>query len=357
MRTPFLITAIALTTACGTADEAPGILTRTGAALSVDYFAETDVQGFHFEITRVACPGESADFEPFSHEENVDLTDGVFPGMVQHVEATLDANSRHVAADFFLSLEPGCYDVLAVPASFVDGPEWAPSADCSVAELSSVEVYPGETTKTDPLISQCVGDPLGSMDVMVLLNHPPQVSLEIESTTNYECEPVTVCATVEDVDDDPILVEFIDESLHGWFAFEAHEPEIVGFEAGHRIWEVCADIVTRYTADYDVSVKAYDLAILDGEPVPLEDLVVGESHAAMSFLLHTNWAEEPMCLDDGELVSVEGVEIERYPGCDYIDAEEFYCSGSYPVDPDVAQFLCDDDGSLIEEALYPECTE
>lgn len=346
MRSTLLIGVLAAA-ACNSSD--PSVLTQTGAALSVDYFGDTDVVGMHFEVSPCDDPSDVDSF-------NVDLANGIFPGMIELMERRVDPESRHLGADLFLSVAPGCYDILAVPASEIDGDDWAPSEDCSTASVGDVEVLGGQTTAVEPLVSQCVGDPLGALDVTVLLNHPPTVALEIEQTSNYECEPVTVCAIIEDVDDDPIEVEWIDESAFGWWSIEEHEPEIVGFEAGHRIWEACAEIVTRWTTEYDFSVAVYDLAVLEGEQVRMSEVIdKGDSIGELAFQLRTNWIEDPMCMDDGTAVPVEDAEIERAEGCDYIDAETFYCSGNYPVDDVVASFLCDESGALIEEALYPEC--
>ena len=356
MRPTFILPALALI-ACGAPEgDSPTSLTRTGAALTVDYFGDTDVVGMHFEVTPIACDGEEAPDEDPLHF-NVDLADNIYPGMVELMERRVDPASRHLGAELFVTLSPGCYDVLAVPASEIADDEWSPSEDCSTASASHVEVFAGETTAVEPLLSQCEGDPVGALDVTVLLNHPPSLSLEIEKTTNYECEPVKVCATVEDVNDDPIEVVWTDNSWAGWYLIEEHEPEIVGFESGHRIWEVCADIVTRWTTEYDLHVEVFDLGVQDGELVRMEDLVETESSSAeLAFQLRTNWIEDPLCLNEGgELEYAEGASIERYPGCNYTDAETFYCSGNYPVDDAVAEFLCDDEGGLIEEALYPEC--
>lgn len=334
--------------AAGACAPAESVLTQTGAALSVDYYGDTDVVGMHFEVA--PCDGGEV------IELNVDLADAIYPGMVDVMERRLDPASRHLGADLFLSLPPGCYDILAVPASEIDGEEWSPSVDCSSASASEIEVIGGQTTEVEPLVSQCVGDPLGSVDLTVVLNHPPSVSLQIEQTTNYECEPVRICATIEDVDDDPIEVEWQDLSQYGWWSIDEGELEIVGFEAGHRVWEVCADIVTRWTTAYEFGLAAYDLAVLEGESVRMSEVVdSGDSSGSMDFTIRTNWIEDPMCMSGDEAVPVEGAEIERAEGCGYTSAETFYCSGRYPVDPAVAQFLCDEDGHLIESALYPEC--
>ncbi|MBX2797885.1 MAG: hypothetical protein KTR31_09460 [Myxococcales bacterium] len=328
----------------------PTYLTQTGAALSVDYYGNTDVVGMHFEVTAVSCEGDD-DAGDFFLEANVDLADGVFPGMIEHVETSVDPESRHLGANFFMSLPAGCYDILAVPASQMEGDEWLPSEDCSSAESAGVQVHEGQTTTVPPMMSQCAGDPYGNLDVLVLLNHPPHMELVLEQSSNYECETVEVCALITDVDDDPVEVEWLDESLMPVWDLSPGELEVVGFEAGHRVWQACAEITTRYTTSYELRVSAYDLVGEDR----IEDLLEEESHHAYLFPLFTNWAEEPMCIDgSGEAVLVEGVSIERAEGCSYTDAETYYCSGAYGIDEAVESFLCDE-GELVEENLYPTC--
>lgn len=329
----------------------------TGAALSVDYFADTDVVGFHFTIERVECyPGE--DFEASTVEANVDLVDGIFPGMIDLVEQVLDPDSRHLGSDFFVTLEPGCYDIDATPASEIDGDDWTPSADCGSASAEAVEIFPGLTTEV-VLLSQCVGDELGALDTLVLLNHPPIISVEIDEKFNYECEPVNVCVTAYDVDDDPLEFEWTKVDGPAIFSITEYPAEVVGFDDGHRIWRQCAEIVTRWTDSYDYSVTVYDLGYDNGVLTRIEDLVDGDSNASMTFPIHTNWIEYPMCFDDDDdLVPVEGVEIEIAPGCSVTSAEYYYCNAgnAYGVDDAIRLYLCDDD-DLIEENLYPPCVD
>ena len=324
----------------------------TGARLSVDYFGDTDVVGFHYEVSNTSCAGEP--IVPSTQAFNVHLLDNIFPGMVTHVETVLDPDSRHLGADLFLSLEPGCYTVTATPASAVDVDDdasWTASADCSTATSDAIEVVDGWTTEAPVLVSQCQGDPIGALDQTVVLNHPPVISVTIDEKYNYECEAVEACVTAYDPDDDPL--EFLFEKLSGpaHFALTQSTPEIIGFEDGHRVWRVCAEIVTRWTTSYDYGITVWDF----GPQGRFEDVTGLDSHDSLHFPIHTNWIEEPLCFDDvGALVPAPGVDIDRAPGCSYIDAETFYCSGNYPVDPTVASYLCDGN-TLNESALYPNC--
>jgi hypothetical protein len=338
-----------------TSSPGDGPTETTGAALSVDYFGDTDVVGFHFMIERVECyPGEA--FDASVLDVNVDLVDGIFPGMVELVEEHLDPDSKHLGADLFVTLEPGCYDVTATPAAEIDGDDWTPSADCGTAMAEGVEVFAGATTEAT-LISQCVGDENGALDTLVLLNHPPMLSVEIDEKFNYECEAVEVCVTGYDPDDDPVEFDWMQVAGPGYFSLTPGPAEVIGYDDGHRIWQQCAEIVTRWTDSYDFSVTLYDLGYVGGVLTRIEDMVDGDSHASMTFPIHTNWIEEPMCFDEtGALVLALGVEIERAPGCSYTTAEYFYCNAgnAYGVDEVIRTYLCDGT-DLLEEALYPAC--
>ena len=73
--------AIVLTGGCSAPDTQADFqdLSETGARVDLDYYGDSDVVGFHFEIDAVACtPG--ADFEAFNYTANVD----------RHARAILD---------------------------------------------------------------------------------------------------------------------------------------------------------------------------------------------------------------------------------------------------------------------------
>ncbi|MBX2799500.1 MAG: hypothetical protein KTR31_17625 [Myxococcales bacterium] len=388
-----LASLIAITGLVGCAPEAelPVEAAQTGAALSVDYFGDTDVVGFHFYVERVACYyGETYPWEHYF--ASVNLVDGIFPGQIDFIEETLDPSSRHLGADFFVTLSPGCYDVYAYPASAIDDHYdyyygWKPSYDCTAVHAEKVEVFAEQTTDV-VLVSQCKGDPIGALDTLVLLNHPPEFDLEIDEKFNYECEPVRACATITDPDDDPI--EVVWEVTPAPFSIDVEDPVIVGFDDGHRIWEACADITTQFTKDYNVNIKVYDVGWgLDdyGNPVQVrleeivqEDAIYGSddyptSHAELNFPIYTNWIEEPRCIEweyydtyhgygygDYWVIDLanDGKGIYRAEGCTWTDEETYYCSGAYSHIEDVGDiedFVCNDDGTLDETALYPDCKD
>lgn len=349
--------------ACGGPDEpepnSPEI-GESGAYLSTDHYSDTDVVGFHFILERVACPGEHpGDFEDEIIEVNVDLLAGLLPGGVEILEQRLDPESKHVGADLFLSVAPGCYDVIAAPASWIDGEDWHPSEDCSVATTDEpVHVEPGMTAEPELLISQCEGDPTAQIDVPVAINLPPFLEVELEDDKfAFECSPVTVCVTVTDPDDDPI--ELVWEQIAGVdpFDVEIGPLTLIDFEAGRRVWQQCATVTNQFTGAYEYRVTAFDLGLLDGDYVRMELLTGEESRISTTFPLYVNWIEERRCIDeDGDAVLVdESAFVVRAEGCHYTSAEEYYCGEGYADEnPEEAAFLCPD-GELDESALYPQC--
>ncbi len=275
--------------------------------------------------------------------------------MVSHLETILDEDSRHLAADLFLSVPAGCYTVWAIPADTVNvnNPnDWTPSADCSSADTGVFEVVDGQTTETAPMISQCVGDPVGAFDATVVINNPPVISVDVDEKYNYECESVEACVTTYDPNADPISIVFAKTGGGGLFYIDQGTPEVVGFDDGHRIWEQCATIVTQYTGSYDITATVWDHTAT-GTTFEAETGL--DSHDDLTFPIHTNWIEDPLCFDDyGTLVPAPGSSIDRWPGCFWTNAQTYYCGGGYPIDPDVVAFLCDGN-SLLEENLYPDC--
>ncbi len=335
----------------------------TGAALSVDYFGDTDVVGFNFLLQGGdECPAET---ETGGTAFNVDLVDGIFPGNVSLSGMQFDNDSRHLGADLFVSVPAGCYRVIARPASEIGGDHWTPSSDCSVATSPTFNVVDGSTIEIDPLISQCVGDPIGALDVLVLLNNPPKITVEIDEKFNYECEPVRVCATIEDPNDDPIKVQWEKVTGYGsqgysyWIDEVEGGPQVVGFQDGHRIWKSCVDITTRFTDSYEFKVTVWDVT-KDGVTT-IETVVQGQEddHELMSndmlqFPIHTNWIEEPLCIDDdGDAVPAPGVSITRRADCDYTTTEEWYCT---KAPADIIDYVCPN-GYFDAHALYPDCPD
>jgi hypothetical protein len=333
----------------------------SGARLTVSLTDDNDVVGFHFEVDAVECEAGEA-FDEFHYEETVALDDVSFPGRIEFLEwAPFDSDSSHVGADFFVALDPGCYVVTATPVSEITDKGYTESDDCSTATSDPLEVVGGYTTET-VLLSQCEGELVGAIDALVVTNTPPTVVPDIENKFNNQCEEVVICAKAWDPDDDPVEFEFINISEKGrdFFSISYGDVELVGYEGGNKLWEQCATIVTEGLGSYHVEIRAYDQAYDDsGTLVRFEDYTGEDSHGWIQVPIHTGWKQSDTCIeDDGSYTSTYG----SYEGtgdgdpatCDVISDEEYYCSGTYDVDPVVVDFLCDGT-DLRGEELYDEC--
>ena len=365
-----LILPISLLGACldEGADKAVG---GTGARLSLDYFGQSDVQGFHFELERVAC-GPAEAFAPAASSFNVDLVDGVFPGQVRLIEQTYDEQTRHLGADLFAALEPGCYDLLAAPASDVRGDEWSPSADCSTARAEGLRVLDGRTTEA-LLISQCEGDESGALDTLVTLNHAPDVALSFPSADRDgdgvrndadpeqrgECTPTELCARITDANDDPIELIWARSGAAREHSFTPGPMRVIGYDDGHRIWEQCATVVNRSSGESTVSATAFDLGLSGGRSVRMESLLAelgsgGQSRDEEQLSLITRFETEPLCFSrEGVLGPRPGTTSPRVAGCGATDPETYYCGGGED-DPVLVDQLCEG-GQIKLHSLYPDC--
>jgi len=336
-------------------DAAPGSTSTTGAKLTVSITNDNDVTGFHFEVDSVACDA-GADFTAFNYSENVQLDGTSFPGHIDYLdEAPLDSDSSHVGADFFVALDPGCYVVTATPISSADGEDFTASEDCSAATSDPLEVVGGYTTETT-LLSQCEGDLVGALDALAITNTPPVVIPNIENKFNNQCETVHICAQGWDPDDDPIEFQLTNLTVgHDLFSVDAGDLNLIGFEDGHKLWEQCFDVVSEDIADYTVEIDAYDLAYDEsGTEVRIENLIDQDSHGWIQLPIHTGWTMSDSCMmADGSVMDcTPGGVLAK--GCSVISDEDYFCSGTYDVDPDVVALICDGT-SLLPDELYPAC--
>ncbi len=170
----------------------------TGAAISVQLNTDTDVAGFNVAVARVSCNGEP--FTAYSETFSSALLD-----LDISVKVTADG-SVHPFADTFIPLEAGCYDVLSAPVQ-ADG---SPSEDCALAGFDQMVVLDGLPTEI-VLVSQCTGQvDVGGKDVISILNKPPQLVYMYYPQGKFvaHCDDQQVCATFNDLDSDPIQVEW-----------------------------------------------------------------------------------------------------------------------------------------------------
>lgn len=361
MRTSYALGAVAvvcLTHGCSPTPVAEPTA-ETGASLTVDFLGGTDVVGFRFDLSRVACYENEA-FDAWSDTADVELADMTFPGMVpSQVDSPLDGVSHHIAADYFVTLAPGCYSVTATPLDAQN----EPSSECNVASTPLVAVNAGETTSV-MLISQCAGDSNGAINTTVGLNHPPTIEVVSYDPSKwlFECQIATVCATAHDVDGDPIEMEWSVGQGPGLF----DGPDVVSSEfsmgpgATASTLTECVEIVPQWTADYTLSVTAYDLV---GDGSTFEEYLAtqgnpADSHATIEVPFHVNWEQELQCWNENTncFHYLPGVEpFPRAQGCNWTTPAAFFCSDTYAsmfgFDKD---FTCPN-GTFAPAAVYPIC--
>ncbi len=165
---------------------------------------------------------------------------------------------------------------------------------------------------------------------------------------HFQVEAVA-CDAYPDVS--PVALAFLVDLVDGIF------PGQIGFADGHRIWKACADITTRFTDAYLFKVQVWDQGVEDGTLVDLETVLGNQdpprdSNDMLTFPIHTNWVEDPLCFeDDGTLVPAPGVVIDRAADCEITETAVWYCEES-PLE--IRDFVCPE-GEFDPHALYPDC--
>lgn len=326
----------------------------TGAKLQLDYAANTDVVGFHLSAERIACDAYDS-FVPQVVTATADLVDGGFPGGVSLLDDTsFSTEAGHAGADLLLTLDAGCWHVVATPASSIDGDVWEPSEDCGTAESGSVRIYDGLVTDV-VLMSQCEGQDRGALDAVVHLNHPPVVIAEWNRAATSTCELEELCVLVVDPDDDPVEVSWDLSSGPSLFQAVVSDPVVVDFDEARRVWRSCVTVATRGDGGHLLEATAWDRAWRGGAPIRLEEVLGQPSSGSATVSLSSIRQDEPRCIDawDRE-VDVPGVSLDLAPWCAPISDKDWYCSGLYPSDPSVAERVCTG-STLWPEKLYPDC--
>lgn len=244
----------------------PGALGTAGMALNVDILGGSDVAGFRFVATPVDCmTGLPTGADPFSADESLQNVN--LPGGNDTFEyRNYDPESSHHFADHYFNVAPGCYDIAATP---IDS-EGLASDDCATATLFGEEVYDNAFNEFH-LISQCRGVARTALDVMGSLNHPPEISVEVDK---FMCAGagVVACATAFDPDGDP--VEFEWEGLDD----ACYSPQIISRDyAENGEFTECVVIPSRYAESLSYKVTVRDLAWEDWCMVPIEDILPDQS--------------------------------------------------------------------------------
>ena len=252
--------------------------TRTGIALTLDVGTMAGVDALRFDIE--TCAGEEVVTEELSLAE-LDFDE----------EMDLDLEGTTIFADYFATLEAGCYDVELVPLDEDGG-----VVDyCSVATAEEVEVEAGETTEI-VMVSQCGGDNQGGLDVLGVLNFAPAITMiEFEPSKIVGCESVEVCTTAIDSDRDALEFEWT--QLDGPTPQEG--PEVVASDEDNGVHTECIEMTPGYTGSYIFEVAVYDLMEdEDGELVRVDDLVNEidedlQSSASLAFPVHVSCEDPP----------------------------------------------------------------
>jgi hypothetical protein len=262
---------------------------ETGIAINaaIDASAETDVTQMRYGIVRVACAADEQ-FEPLSRDIQVDLQTIMLPGGVPALdEGPLARGSQHRFADHFELLPAGCYDVTATPL----GVDAAASQDCAVARVNRVQVQDGLTSEVF-LVSQCKGAEMGSVDAVVALNQPPQLTNLTFSPSKFirAGETTTVCATAIDPNGDAMELEW--SQVGG----DLGTGEVTTATNQDGSTTQCAPIGPADPGDYEFEVRIYDV-IRDENNNPIrverwlsEHGYPSDSHDSLRFPVHVGAA-------------------------------------------------------------------
>jgi hypothetical protein len=333
---------------------------KTGAALKVDYLGSSDVVGFKFSATAVACAGGSAP-APSTMDALVNLQDNLASGGLSPGMHGLAGSSGHVFASVFLTLPVGCYDIVATPGSIVDPmtSAFTASSQCAAATAKGIVVASGKTTQVDTLISQCAGNGPGGVDVPVALNHAPTIVLRIPDTTGFQCELLQVCAFVSDVDNDPLQVSFAEAMPAGT------PPAIIqadamltslGMSGGIKRYSQCAHIAFPDLGSRGFTVTAYDL-LKDGSTIE-SSLPMGQtSHATFDFTLRNQPGFGPECLDGGVVRPIEPTfAVVRADGCAWEMPAVYYCSAMDATSGGFDLASTCPGGTFDPTAVFPSCS-
>ncbi len=324
-------------------------------ALSVDINGDTDAAGVSFEVNRIACNPDE-EFEPFSHSESTAFADGFQPGLSQDQAA--DSLQKHVYAELNLDLRPGCYAIAATVLDLAG----EPSEYCEGA-ATEVSTTGGETREV-ALVGQCLGPQTAAGSVSLTLNHPPEIIdfTVAPSTLLYECQPVEVCITAFDPDNDPIVFDMETFGPAAPFAAPAQvsSAKRIGTSDNGAVWErtACFEMALDELGLYTATSIARDTAPgAGGAAEPIEDLLASygssaDSRATLDTPFHVHYAVEPVCWAEGMDAArpfADAQPILRAEGCGFTSASEFFCSdGEHDA-------ICDA-GEIVGGELYPQCT-
>jgi|GEM_PF-226908 len=236
----------------------------------------------------VVLPEEGCDATPIASQV-ADLLGSYIP------EWLGPDGAGHPFSDALFVLQPGDYKVCVTPLAGD-----VPSEYCGAAEgLATVEA---SVTTEVVLISQCVGDPSGGLDVVVGLNDPPSIDQIVLSPSKFVgvCQETTFSVLASDPNGDTLayVLEVIDHPVDALWAIDGEGAELSGQFCGIGPW------ILR--------------------------VVVSDSHggaALLTFPLHVSdmgWSCDPPCGDtemcvDGACVPIPVCDPPCQPGYACID--------------------------------------
>ncbi len=254
--------------ACGNTgpEDNPEESTQTGVTTTVELGSHAHVDGMRFTIF------ECGEEDPLIVEDR-SLDDATLPSAMPELEGDpFDEDSFHHFAQFFTTVEAGCYDVMV--EAIMDGQV---ADDCEPAMARDVEVRAEEVTEI-LLVTQCEDadgihepdDHDENFDIVGTLNYPPKIEkVEVVPGVNLECPDVTVqlCATVTEPDHDPVVFD--------WIQLQGPEPvagpEEILFDVEEGITEKCVEYeLPEETASYLFELTVFDYFQIDGEPITAE---------------------------------------------------------------------------------------
>jgi hypothetical protein len=271
---------------CGGTPEDPVVENLNGksaAALSADVVGGSDVTQVQFKATPVDCatdqPTGAQPTVITSALEDVFAVSGIGgPGN------PVAPGSKHLQAEQFFLLAPGCYDFAAQPLK-ADG---QPSADCSPSEKKDVKLEPDQT-KEIYLLSQCKGSDSAGGDPVVVFNHPPEITAFTYNPSKFVCAGTTqkICATASDKDKDPIVFKW------QYVGQGAPPPYVVDAMSGpdaNGAYEQCLEFTPQAAGNFEFKVDVYDTMVDPdtGNTITYEDYYtkIGQpkaSHAELTF--------------------------------------------------------------------------
>lgn len=232
----------------------PVVSTENVTGLSLKLDAGADTAQIKLEIKEVACGTEQ--LNPAFYAEKVFDVSG----------------PNHSIKDEFFVVEPGCYDVIALPYQ-ADG--ITPSELCEPMGVEKVVVIDGKTTEIG-LIGQCKGKEAGGLDVFVLFNIPPVItdlSFDPDKFLSY-CSTQEICAEFFDPDGDKVELEWKQVSGIPLLSGPTPIPGSYSYDPGKGISKECVSLVHGGPGTVGLEVKAFDLMKdADGNDLRVDSLL------------------------------------------------------------------------------------